>query len=94
MILAALSFISLLHAAAPCTRVSRAGTELRGDTKICPGRYRIADPGQKGVLIVAADPNGAGPAAAGAPRPGRWYIPRPPPEVPRCRRATQRRPVS
>jgi parallel beta-helix repeat protein len=54
MILAALSLLSLLHAAAPCTRVSRAGTELRGDTKICPGRYRIADPAQKGVLIVAA----------------------------------------
>ncbi len=54
MILAALSLLSVLHAAAPCTRVSRAGTELRGDTKICPGRYRIADPAQKGVLIVAA----------------------------------------
>ena len=54
MILAALSLFSVLHAAAPCTRVSRPGTELRGDTKICPGRYRIADPAQKGVLIVAA----------------------------------------
>jgi len=54
MILAALSLLSVLHAAAPCSRVSRAGTELRGDTKVCPGRYRIADPGQKGVLIVAA----------------------------------------
>jgi parallel beta-helix repeat protein len=54
MMLAALSLLSLLHAAAPCTRVARAGTELRGDTKICPGRYRIADPAQKGVLIVAA----------------------------------------
>ena len=54
MILAALSLLSALHAAAPCTRVSRAGTELRGDTKICPGRYRIADPAQKGVLVVAA----------------------------------------
>ena len=54
MILAALSLLSVLHAAAPCTRVSRAGTELRGDTKICPGRYRIADAAQKGVLIVAA----------------------------------------
>jgi parallel beta-helix repeat protein len=54
MILAALSLLSLLHAAAPCTRVTRAGTELRGDTKICPGRYRIADPAQKGVLVVAA----------------------------------------
>ncbi|MBP2648265.1 MAG: hypothetical protein H6Q77_1889 [Gemmatimonadetes bacterium] len=57
MIASALSVVSLLSAlvtAAPCTRVARAGTELRGDTKICPGRYRIADPGQKGVLVVAA----------------------------------------
>lgn len=46
--------LSILTAGAPCTRVSRAGTELRGDTRICPGRYRIADPGQKGVLVVAA----------------------------------------
>jgi parallel beta-helix repeat protein len=54
MILPVLALLSLLHVAAPCTRVSRAGTELRGDTKICPGRYRIADPAQKGVLVVAA----------------------------------------
>jgi len=54
MILAVLSVLSVLHAAAPCTRISRAGTELRGDTRICPGRYRIADPAQRGVLIVAA----------------------------------------
>jgi parallel beta-helix repeat protein len=53
-VLSLLSLLSLLANAAPCTRVSRAGTELRGDTKICPGRYRIADPGQKGVLVVAA----------------------------------------
>ena len=54
MISAGLIILSLLNVAAPCTRVARAGTELRGDTKICPGRYRIADPGQKGVLVVAA----------------------------------------
>lgn len=52
--LSAVSLVAALAAAAPCTRVARAGTELRGDTKICPGRYRIADPGQKGVLVVAA----------------------------------------
>ena len=55
MILAALScHLRCSMPPHPCTRVSRAGTELRGDTKICPGRYRIADPAQKGVLIVAA----------------------------------------
>ena len=53
-VLSILAFASGLPAAAPCTRVSRAGTELRGDTKICPGRYRISDPGQRGVLVVAA----------------------------------------
>ena len=51
---AVLAVFALLNASVPCTRVARAGTELRGDTKICPGRYRIADPGQKGVLVVAA----------------------------------------
>ena len=54
VVLPILSLMSALAAAAPCTRVSRAGTELRGDTKICPGKYRISDPGQKGVLVVAA----------------------------------------
>ena len=49
----ALSALSALSAGAPCIRVARAGTELRSDTRICPGRYRIADPGGKGVLVVA-----------------------------------------
>lgn len=43
-----------LSAAAPCIRLRRAPTEIRGDTKVCPGRYRIADPMEKGVLQVTA----------------------------------------
>ena len=44
-----------LHAAAgtcrrpaPCVRLDRAGTEVRDDMQICPGRYRIADPKAEG----------------------------------------------
>ena len=33
--------------------VDRAGTEVRNDMRVCPGRYRIADAKQKGVLVVA-----------------------------------------
>ena len=41
------------HRAAPCIRLDRAGTEVRSDTRVCPGRYRIMDAKQKGVLVVA-----------------------------------------
>jgi len=37
-----------------CTRLSRAGTQIQGEVKICPGRYRFADPGERGVIVVAA----------------------------------------
>ncbi len=46
--------ISVGASAAPCIRLRRAPTEIRGDTKVCPGRYRIADPQEKGVLLVTA----------------------------------------
>jgi parallel beta-helix repeat protein len=39
---------------APCIRLSRAGTQVQGDVRVCPGRYRIADPGERGVVIAAA----------------------------------------
>lgn len=42
------------HAAAPCIRLSRPGTQVQGDVRVCPGRYRIADPAERGVLIAAA----------------------------------------
>ncbi len=41
-------------AAAPCVRLTRAGTQVQGDVRICPGRYRIADPTERGVVIAAA----------------------------------------
>ena len=41
-------------AAAPCVRLARAGTQVQGDVRICPGRYRVADPTERGVLIAAA----------------------------------------
>jgi len=41
------------HGAAPCLRPTRAGTQVQGDVRVCPGRYRIADPGERGVLIAA-----------------------------------------
>jgi parallel beta-helix repeat protein len=45
---------ALLGAAeAPCVRLERAGTEVRNDMRVCPGRYRIADSKQRGVLVVA-----------------------------------------
>ncbi len=37
---------------APCVRPSRAGTTVQGEVKICPGRYRIPDPTERGVLVV------------------------------------------
>lgn len=40
--------------AAPCLRPTRAGTQVQGEVRICPGRYRIADPEERGVLIAAS----------------------------------------
>ena len=39
---------------APCIRPIRAGTQVQGEVRICPGRYRIADPGERGIIIAAA----------------------------------------
>ena len=36
----------------PCLRIDKAGTAVTGDVKICPGRYRIPDRADKGVLVV------------------------------------------
>jgi parallel beta-helix repeat protein len=35
-------------------RLTRAGIQVQGDVRVCPGRYRIPDPGEKGVLIAAS----------------------------------------
>ena len=39
---------------APCLRPTRPGTQVQGEVRICPGRYRIADPGERGVIIAAS----------------------------------------
>jgi parallel beta-helix repeat protein len=56
MILAVIAVISTLGGAhsAPCVRPTRAGTQVQGEVRICPGRYRIADPGERGIIIAAA----------------------------------------
>ena len=39
---------------APCIRPTRAGTQVQGEVRICPGRYRIFDPSEQGIIIAAA----------------------------------------
>jgi parallel beta-helix repeat protein len=52
--LALMLSLAAAEAAAPCLRPSRAGTQVQGEVRICPGRYRIADPGERGVIVAAA----------------------------------------
>ena len=40
--------------AAPCLRPTRAGTQVQGEVRVCPGRYRIPDRTERGVIIAAA----------------------------------------
>lgn len=57
MIVAALALVlagSTPDLAAPCIRPARAGTQVQGDVRVCPGRYRIPDSGERGVIIAAA----------------------------------------
>ena len=37
----------------PCIKLLRAGTSIQGTVRVCPGRYRIPDPMERGVVIVA-----------------------------------------
>ncbi len=60
MIFAVLALASALSlpaspaTAAPCIRPTRAGTQVQGEVRVCPGRYRVADPSELGVIIAAA----------------------------------------
>ena len=59
MILAAFSVASLLALSgpplrAPCVRPTRAGTQVQGEVRVCPGRYRIPDRSERGIIIAAA----------------------------------------
>jgi parallel beta-helix repeat protein len=38
--------------AAPCLRLDKPGAKVRGDVKVCPGRYRIVDKAEVGVIVV------------------------------------------
>jgi parallel beta-helix repeat protein len=42
------------YALAPCIRPTRAATQVQGEVRVCPGRYRIADRSEQGVIIAAA----------------------------------------
>ena len=42
------------HQADDCLKLSRAGTQVQGMVKICPGRYRIPDPDERGILVIAS----------------------------------------
>jgi len=35
-----------------CLRLERPGTPVTGDVKICPGRYRIMDRNERGIIVV------------------------------------------
>ncbi|MGH7510385.1 MAG: NosD domain-containing protein [Gemmatimonadales bacterium] len=37
-----------------CIRLTRPGTQVQGAVRICPGRYRVPDPSERGVIIAAA----------------------------------------
>jgi parallel beta-helix repeat protein len=49
-----LSLVLAALAAAPCIRPSRAGTQVQGEVRVCPGRYRIPDPSERGVIVAAS----------------------------------------
>jgi parallel beta-helix repeat protein len=51
---AAAPLVSAFRDNAPCVRPTRAGTQVQGDVKVCPGHYRIPDRSEQGVIIVAA----------------------------------------
>jgi hypothetical protein len=56
VIVAALSVAFTAAAVAPaaCVRPSRAGFQVQGQVKICPGRYIIPDRAERGVIIAAS----------------------------------------
>ena len=44
--------IGMPGAEPPCVRVLRANTHVEGEVKVCPGRYRVRDPEEKGILVI------------------------------------------
>lgn len=53
MIAPLLLSLTLVATAAPCVRPVRPGTVVTGEVKICPGRYRITDHREQGILVVS-----------------------------------------
>ncbi len=43
-----------LQGGSDCLRLSHAGTQVQGVVRICAGRYRIPDPEERGVVIIAS----------------------------------------
>jgi parallel beta-helix repeat protein len=41
-----------LSAAVRCIRLEKPGTQVNGEVKVCPGRYRIPDHTERGVLVI------------------------------------------
>jgi parallel beta-helix repeat protein len=35
-----------------CIRIDKPGTQVSGEVKVCPGRYRIADHNERGVIVI------------------------------------------
>jgi parallel beta-helix repeat protein len=54
LLLSSIEVVEGLVGHAPCVRPSRAGTQVQGEVRVCPGRYRIPDRDERGVIIVAA----------------------------------------
>lgn len=50
----ALALLAVPSETAPCIRPTRPGTQVQGEVRVCPGRYRIADRNEQGVIIAAA----------------------------------------
>jgi len=51
---ATLALLSAVQAIPPCLRPTQAGTQVQGQVRVCPGRYRIRDPQEIGVIVVAS----------------------------------------
>ncbi|HEU4763215.1 MAG TPA: NosD domain-containing protein [Gemmatimonadales bacterium] len=51
---ASLLLVGAAGRADPCITIPRAGLRVQGDVRVCPGVYRVPDPTEQGVLVVAA----------------------------------------
>jgi parallel beta-helix repeat protein len=54
LVASTLALLAIFLETAPCIRPTRAGTQVQGEVRVCPGRYRIADKSEQGVVIAAA----------------------------------------